>query len=110
VSFYVILETVMLIMPSCIYPLNIIHAKWIILSLPTPILIYINCQKYCTMFGHWWTPNVHISSHFECWQLTDWLTLINWLCLCVSLNPVFPYRIGNTFSHGCIFRRNNLVA
>jgi hypothetical protein len=27
VSFYVILETVMLIMPSCIYPLNIIHAK-----------------------------------------------------------------------------------
>jgi hypothetical protein len=34
----------------------------------------------------------------------------NWLCLhvCLSLNPIFPYRIGNT-SHGCIFRRNNLV-
>jgi hypothetical protein len=30
--------------------------------------------------------------------------------VCLSLNPAFPYRIEDTFSRGCIFSRNNLVA
>jgi hypothetical protein len=41
----------------------------------------------------------------ECWQLSDWLTVIKWLAIrswiteC-SLNQILPYRIWNTFSHG----------
>jgi hypothetical protein len=40
----------------------------------------------------------------ECWQLTDWLTILCLsICVCRSLNPVFAYRIEYILSQGLRF-------